>query len=401
MTDDSKNDMPIRLLLPALKNKQYFNYGGQGPLPEPSLNQITQSWQEIQKLGPFTNRVWPYVYNEVQKTKKLLANICGVDSSQIALTENVTSGCILPLWGLPLKRGDRILIGNCEHPGVVAACREIALRQQLQVDIVNLKDVKGGIDQQKTNDISILKRVEKKLTSKTKLVVISHILWNTGQVVPISSISELLKSHNNKPFFLVDGAQSFGQMPIKKDVAMADIYAFTGHKWALGPEGLGGVALSKRVIEESKPTLIGWRSLRNETNIEESFVDPYHGDSRRFEIATSCTPLLAGLRCSLNLLEKNGNSFERFKKILNSSRKLWEGLERITSVTNILQGCPPSGLVSFTVDKKISAKEIVNQLGKSEIWIRDLDDPICLRACVHITTTQEEIENLIQALMRL
>ena len=401
MADHYNNNIPLRSLLPALKNKQYFNYGGQGPLPDPALEQITQSWKDIQKLGPFTNRVWPYIYNEINKTKKLLADICGVNTSQIALTENVTSGCVLPLWGLPLREGDQILISNCEHPGVVAACREIAVRQQLKVDIVNLKDIKSGVEQKETADISIMKRIEEKLTSKTKLVVISHILWNTGQVIPISSIGSLLKSHYNKPFFLVDGAQSFGQMPIDKDVALTDIYAFTGHKWALGPEGLGGVALSKRVLEESKPTLIGWRSLKNETNIEANFINPYHLDSRRFEIATSCIPLLAGLRCSLKLLEDNGTSLERFSKILDSSRMLWEGLGGIESITNIIQGAPPSGLVSFSVDSKSSAKEIVSKLGESELWIRDLEDPVCLRACVHITTTQEEIENLTKAVRKL
>ncbi|MEY4772673.1 MAG: hypothetical protein RLZZ346_1928, partial [Cyanobacteriota bacterium] len=49
----------LRALLPALANKTYFNYGGQGPLPTPSLEAITASWQRIQELGPFTTTVWP------------------------------------------------------------------------------------------------------------------------------------------------------------------------------------------------------------------------------------------------------------------------------------------------------------------------------------------------------
>ena len=47
----------LRSLMPGLKNKLYFNYGGQGPLPSPSLNEITRSWQKIQELGPFTSNV--------------------------------------------------------------------------------------------------------------------------------------------------------------------------------------------------------------------------------------------------------------------------------------------------------------------------------------------------------
>ena len=83
--------------MPALQNKDYFNYGGQGPLPTQSLNAITSSWQTIQNLGPFTNNVWPYITKEVITTKNLIAEICAIHPKRIAFTENVTSGCILSL----------------------------------------------------------------------------------------------------------------------------------------------------------------------------------------------------------------------------------------------------------------------------------------------------------------
>ena len=48
--------------IPALKNKYYFNYGGQGPLPKSSLEAIVKTWEIIQDLGPFTNNMWPFIY---------------------------------------------------------------------------------------------------------------------------------------------------------------------------------------------------------------------------------------------------------------------------------------------------------------------------------------------------
>jgi L-cysteine/cystine lyase len=51
----------LRAAMPALANKTYFNYGGQGPLPDPSLQAILSCWQSIQDLGPFTTAVWPLV----------------------------------------------------------------------------------------------------------------------------------------------------------------------------------------------------------------------------------------------------------------------------------------------------------------------------------------------------
>ena len=393
--------MAFRDLCPALQNKTYFNYGGQGPLPTPSLEAITASWRQIQQLGPFTADVWPYISREVNSTRALVAGLCGVAPHRLALSENVTTGCVLPLWGLPLNAGDRILIGDCEHPGVVAACHELARRQHLQIDCLPVQDIRGGRDDQSTTDAAVLASLQRNLKPDTRLVVLSHLLWNTGQLMPIAAVAAALQAHPNQPYLLVDAAQTMGQIPVAEAASAADIYAFTGHKWACGPEGLGGVALSERVLAEASPTLIGWRSLQDETKAVVDDPDPFHHDSRRFEVATSCVPLLAGLRHSLQLLEAEGTPQERWARIQECSGRLWEQLESLPSITPLLTGPPIGGLVSFSLERNgraIPPMEIVNGLGAQQIWIRDLADPVCLRACTHVCTTGDDIEALLQAL---
>lgn len=119
----------LRELMPALANKTYFNYGGQGPLPQPSLEAMVACWQRIQELGPFTGDVWPYLQGITARLRQRLAGWMGVGGHRLAFSENVTNGCVLPLWGLPWQRLDRLLLSDCEHPGVVAACRELARRE--------------------------------------------------------------------------------------------------------------------------------------------------------------------------------------------------------------------------------------------------------------------------------
>ena len=234
-------------------------------MPTPSLEAITNSWRRIQELGPFTTEVWPYIGAEISRTRRRLAQLCGVSPHRLALSENVTTGCVLPLWGLPFEAGDRLLISDCEHPGVVAACVELARREHLLIDTLPVKQFRG---EAAATDSGVLMAVEQALRPSTRLVVLSHLLWNTGQIMPIAQVAEQLKAHRRHPFLLVDAAQSFGQIPVAEAAAAADIYAFTGHKWACGPEGLGGVALSERVLAEGQPTLIGWRSLRDESKAD-------------------------------------------------------------------------------------------------------------------------------------
>ena len=64
------NPSNMRDLCPALANKTYFNYGGQGPLPTPSLEAISASWQRIQELGPFTTAVWPFIEQETGRVRR-------------------------------------------------------------------------------------------------------------------------------------------------------------------------------------------------------------------------------------------------------------------------------------------------------------------------------------------
>ncbi|QNI42860.1 aminotransferase class V-fold PLP-dependent enzyme [Synechococcus sp. A15-28] len=387
----------LRSQCPALLNKTYFNYGGQGPLPTPSLEAIQASWRRIQELGPFTTDVWPFIGAEVSSTRRRLAQLCGVAPHRLALSENVTSGCVLPLWGLPFDSGDRLLISDCEHPGVVAACVELARREGLTIDTLPVKQLRGD---QPSTDAGVMDALEQSLTPRSRLVVLSHLLWNTGQIMPIPAVAERLAQHPQAPYLLVDAAQSFGQIPVQDAAAAADIYAFTGHKWACGPEGLGGVALSERVLNEGQPTVIGWRSLQDESKADLSSSDPFHHDSRRFEVATSCVPLMAGLRCSLELLDQEGSAETRLMRIRQLSGDLWSGLREMPGVKPLMEVPPASGLVSFQLSCDAAPAEVVQQLGQQGLWIRDLADPSCLRACTHVTTTEAETEALTTAIAR-
>jgi L-cysteine/cystine lyase len=383
----------LRATMPALANKTYFNYGGQGPLPTPSLEAITEAWRQIQELGPFSGDVWPFLERTMAALRQRLAGWLGVPPQRLAFTENVTSGCVLPLWGLPWRAGEELLLSDCEHPGVVAACRELARRHDLQLASLPVRDLLQGPE---ATEAALLERLDGALTARTRLLVLSHLLWNTGQLMPIPAVAGRLAHHPARPWLLVDAAQSLGSLPVAEAAAAADIYACTGHKWCCGPEGLGVVALSERLLSEARPTLIGWRSLAAESAAGSGF----HADARRFEVATSCLPLFAGLNRSLQLLEAEGEAPQRLARIRALAGRLWQDLGRIPGVEPLLQSPPPAGLVSFTVAGRPPAA-VVRQLGARRIWLRSLDDPPCLRACTHITSEEEELDQLLAALTQL
>jgi len=279
---------------------------------------------------------------------------------------------------------------------VVAACRELARRQHLGIADLPVQHELGD---QSSSDSAVLERLERSLSPRTRLVVLSHLLWNTGQLMPIRAVAERLAAHPNQPWLLVDAAQSLGSIPLEgpdSAAAAADIYGCTGHKWCCGPEGLGAVVLSERLLQDSRPTLIGWRSLSDELSADSRF----HGDARRFEVATSCTPLAAGLDRSLQLLEAEGDGASRLVRIRERSQQLWQGLQELGGAQPIMTAPPPAGLVSFRLGTHAPAA-VVEALGKRGIWLRTLAEPDCVRACTHLTTTAGEVDQLLANLEQL
>jgi L-cysteine/cystine lyase len=351
-------------------------------------------------LGPFSEAVFPYASRTITELRQRLAPWLGVPPQRLAFTENVSSGCVLPLWGLPWQQGDQLLISDAEHPGVVAACRELAHRHGMELASLPVQDLLADSAGTKA---AVLQRLEAALTPHTRLVVLSHLLWNTGQVMPIPEVATLLQSRQPRPWLLVDAAQSFGSLPMEGAADAADIYACTGHKWCCGPEGLGVVAVSERLLAEGRPTLIGWRSLSQETQAGSGV----HADARRFEVATSCLPLFAGLQCSLQLLEEQGSAEDRLALIRERSLQLWQGLQASPHWQPLLQVAPPAGLVSFKgrgisqETSQASHRAMVTALGQKGIWLRSLEAPACLRACTHLVTRASEVDQLLSQLNQL
>ena len=162
---------------------------------KPIAGAITASWSRIQELGPFTADVGPHRQRAQHPSSS--AQWCGVPAHRLALTENVTRGCVLPLWGLPFSVGDRLLISDCEHPGVVSACIELARRQNLAIDVLPVKHLRGD---QRHSDTAVMEAIAQTISPRTRLVVLSHLLWNTGQVMPIAAVAHQLNQHPNSPF---------------------------------------------------------------------------------------------------------------------------------------------------------------------------------------------------------
>ena len=377
---------------PALTNKHYFNFGGQGPLPQQAFQAIIQSYEYIDKEGPFGGRVNSWVKKQVAKTREAIATELNSSPEAITLTENVTAGCNIALWGLDWQPGDRIIISDCEHPGVIAAVQQICRRFAVEMTVFPLMET--------LNEGNPTELIAQYLTPKTRLVLFSHLLWNTGQVLPVREIVELCHNYEGeKPVrVLVDAAQSVGCLPLNLRELAADFYAFTGHKWLCGPQGVGGLYVRPETQSSLSPTFIGWRGVEvNQTGQPTSWKN----DGQRYEVATSAYPQYLGLQEAIAIHSTWGTPQVRYEKICQLSKSLWEGLRKIKGLKCLGTTSPEAGIVSFQLTGSKSPDRFVQTLEKQGFLLRTIAVPQCIRACVHYFTSPEEIEALLKAVKQL
>ena len=384
-----------RQQFPALANKTYFNYGGQGPMPQSAMDAITTAQAYIQRNGPFSTEVNAWITQEVQQTRLAIATELGVPSETITLTEDVTVGCNIALWGIDWQPGSHMLLSDCEHPGIVATAQEIGRRFGVEVSTCPLMAT--------LNNGSPSGVIAQHLRPNTRLVVLSHILWNTGQVLPMLEIVKVCRQHDcSTPVrILVDAAQSVGSLPLNLTELGADFYAFTGHKWWCGPAGVGGLYVRPEARESLQPTFIGWRSIVTDNEGKPVGWQP---DGRQYEVATSAFTQYAGLRAAIATHQEWGTAQSRYQQISQMSHYLWQRLTQLAEISCLRTAPPEAGLVSFqlTNSKREASthQQLVKFLETQGLMTRTLVEPDCVRACVHYFTLPSEIDQLVEGIQK-
>jgi L-cysteine/cystine lyase len=377
-----------RSLFPALQNKTYFNYGGQGTMPLSSIEIIGKTYQFVQETGPFHAGIFAWLQSEQDITRKALAKELGGDAEFYAITQNATEGCNIALWGVDWQPGDHLLSTDSEHFGVIHAIQQVQRRRKVEVTFCPLSEAKS-----KEEMVAVIADA---IQPRTRMVLISHVLWNTGQVLPLDDIVDVCRQRN--VLLLVDGAQSAGVLDLNlASNKCADIYAITGHKWMCGPEGVGTLYMAPNALELIQPTFVGWRG--SSMDFKTGQPTGFSAGCARFEVGTAPIPLLSALRNSMSVHGLFASTEEREKLILSKADELIGKLSKIDRVECLLSRAE-SGLVSFRIEGA-NHRDVVSKLDQRKIYVRTIPFPDCIRASVHYFTSQEELQALADALEEL
>ena len=125
-----------------------------------------------------------------------------------------------------LKDGDEVLLTELEHHSNYVPWHYLRRSKGVQIKFAEINP-EGEIS---------LESIEKLITSKTKMIAITHLSNVTGAILPIKEITQLAHSKNIP--VLVDGCQGAPHLKLDMQDIGCDFYAISCHKM-YGPTGLG------------------------------------------------------------------------------------------------------------------------------------------------------------------
>jgi len=288
---------------------------------------------------------------------------------------NTTHGINLGLGALDWEAGDEVISATTEHPGCLAPLHGLRERHGVRLRLLRPPLTPA--------------RVEAAMGPRTRLVALSHVDWTTGEALPVEEICAIARRRG--VLTLVDGAQSVGAVPVRLPETGADLYAFTGHKWLLGPEGMGGLYV-RPGLDLPSPNL-GYLSVEDPAAFRPEGGYRLHPGARRFESSTMSPALAAGLAEAARAAAEAGEGL--FAGIRKRARLLAGLLAELPNVRLLTPLPPASGLVSFEVEG-VGPDEAVLRLLERRFVVRRLPSG-ALRASTHLFNTEEELEGLARA----
>jgi len=372
----------IRSLFPVTKKYIYMNHAAVSPLSQPVRDAMVGITDDVMVNGTGNYDDW---YRTYELARSAAARLVNAQAHEIAFMPNTSAGISAIATGLDFKTGDNIVSCEVEFPANVYPW--MRLRQQLGITLKLAPERHGRIDPDEL--ISLI-------DDRTRVVTLSWVQFASGFRSDLARIGRECRERG--VFFMVDAIQGLGALKLDVERDFIDAFAADGHKYLLGTEGAGVLFVSDRVIEQVKPTVLGWTSVKKYDQFSHSALDyklDYREGALRFEYGSLNTVGVYGLRAALDLfLEVGPERIEDY--VLSLSDYLAERLrDKNYELISSRKAGEKSAIVCCS-HRRLSAGELYGALRSRDIITAPRMNR--LRISPHFYNTCEEVDALVNAL---
>ncbi|HEY4330452.1 MAG TPA: aminotransferase class V-fold PLP-dependent enzyme [Phycisphaerae bacterium] len=366
-------------LFPSLAKWAFFNHSGVSPMPKPAADAMRRYIEQSENDAYITGH-W---YKHAETTRRHAAKLINADAKEIAFVKNTSEGLAFVANGLDWHAGDEIISTRSEYPANVYPWMAAAQRH----------GVKHIMIQERPDGRILPEDLFAAITPKTRMIAISHVEYGSGFRADLATIGAFCRQNNI--LFCVDAIQSIGVLPVDVQAMHIDYLSAGGHKWMLGPEGLGIFFCRRGLLDTLKPE-VGWMNVINATDYEH-FDFTLRPDARRFECGGYNIAGVLALGASLEMLLNIG-IHAIWSRVHALTTLLVEGLYAkgytVYSSRNTESEC--SGIVSFIARNPTDHPPIIKTLEDKHIIIVEREKR--LRAAPHFYQSETQINALLNAL---
>ncbi len=274
---------------PHADSVTYLNHAAVAPLPMRTGQVITAFASETVERGSQNYPAWLDTEKQLHHQFQHLLNAASVDD--IALVKNTSEALSIVAYGIDWRAGDNIVSSNQEFPSNRIVWQSL---DRFGVVFKQADLLAGSSPEQALFDC---------VDKRTRLLTISSVQFSSGLRVDLNRIGEFCKQRGI--LFCIDAIQSLGVQPFDVQACQADFVMADGHKWMLGPEGLGVFYTTPNARDQLQLTQYGWHMIEQCGNYENR---PWTiaKTARRFECGTSNMLGIHALSASLSLLLETG-----------------------------------------------------------------------------------------------
>ena len=369
-------------------DKIYLNNASVSIMPKVSIEAMRQFLVSYSEMGPDSPESESFIKELWEKTRKAVSGLVKCEPDEIIITQSVTDGVNIVANGMKFANDSNIIIRGKEHEHHANYFPWLKLGEKIDVRSLPIDENGGFTDQD----------LKKLLDKKTRLVALSHGLYNSGLILPVKEIGEKLQNENI-PYFL-DTAQTVGCIgDYDFSNTGCDFMSFNGSKWLCGPMGTGVFYCRRESSELLEPLSVGGESATS----DENGALLYNELPDRFQAGFRNYVGLAGMESSINFLQNFG--LDNIRKHIMKLSNLF--IDEIGNIPESRVFGPESesertSIVSFEVGKN-DPEKVVAALAEKGIIIakREIFEKPVLRISPHVFNTENEILKLVEELKKL
>ncbi len=262
----------LRAEFPILERKVYLNSCSLGALSHRAaayLETFQELWHELGAsawYGPW--------WETLGDLRGRVARFLGAPEGQLALLPSTSAALSVIAESVDYGQRNKVVCTELDFPTLAY---QWAVKPGVELVVLPSHD---GVSVDPEQFAAVV-------DDRTAFLATSHVLYTTGYIQDLEALADI--AHGAGAYFLVDGYQGPGQIPVDVRACKADFYTAGPLKWLCGGPGLSYLYVRDELVQKLEPRITSWFAARDQFTFDLEHFEP-HDDARRFELGTPALP---------------------------------------------------------------------------------------------------------------